>query len=155
MSIGQILWPFLIYWVVLFVICYIVVEFAQNYLYDEATPNFGLKVAGGAVVLAAMLTWTRSSFDTMLTSDIPHTVLQAIVWFAVFTLIFRFHPQHAVMIGVVTMLLVAGLASLAVDSLTNPARETLPKFRQPSKPVRSPAGPPITPAPKAAPDAGG
>ena len=37
--------PFLIYWLVLFVLCYIVVEIGQDQLYDEVHPDVGLKVA--------------------------------------------------------------------------------------------------------------
>ena len=43
-------WPLLIYWLLLFVACYIVVEYGQNYLYDEPTPNVALKVALGSLV---------------------------------------------------------------------------------------------------------
>ncbi len=49
-------WPFLIYFVILFVVCYIVVEYGQNYFYDEVTPAAAAKVALGALILAAILT---------------------------------------------------------------------------------------------------
>ncbi|MBX6314216.1 MAG: hypothetical protein IRY99_15085 [Isosphaeraceae bacterium] len=137
----QYLWPFLIYWLILFVLCYIVTEFAQNYLYDETTPAVGLKVGLGTMILAAVLTYTRSSFDTMFTSELGTTVVQAIIWFAVFTLVFRFQPQHGAAIGILTMLVVAGLATLGVDSLSSSRQRTLRPIAEPSKPLRRPIGP--------------
>jgi hypothetical protein len=117
--------PFLIYWLIVFVGCYVVVEYSQNYLYDEPTPGFGLKLAVGTAILAGLLVWTRTSFDTMFTSELPKTVLTGIVWFAIFTLVFRFQPQHAVAIGLATMLLLTGVATLGVDSLTRSNQRTL------------------------------
>lgn len=133
--------PLLVYWVILFVACYIVVDWGQNYLYDEATPAAGLKVAIGSLIFAAILTWARTRFDTMLTSDLPWTVLQAIVWFVVFTLVFRFQPVHAFAIGVVTFLLLSGTATLAISSLTGTNPSGVPANRQPSKPLRRTLGP--------------
>lgn len=130
--------PFLINWLLLFVACYVIVEFAQNYLYDEATPSVGIKITLGSFLLAALLTWTRTSFATMITTDFPWTVLQAIVWFAVFTLIFRFHPLHGAVLGVTAMFLIAGTATLAVDSMKASGRPR-PTIRVPSKPIRRPS----------------
>jgi hypothetical protein len=144
MTIGALALTFLVYWLVVFVTSYIVVEFGQNYLYDETTPGMGLKVATGSLLLAAMLTWTRTSFDTMLTSDAGQTVLQAIAWFAVFTLVYRFQPLHGGVIGIVAMLIVAGLATLAADSLTSPSRAVVREVRPPSPPIRRPVGSPMT-----------
>jgi hypothetical protein len=137
------IWAFLIYWLIVFVCCYVVTEFAQNYLYDEVTPAAFWKILLGSIILAAVLTWTRSSFDTMFITQLPWTVLQGIVWFAVFTLIFRFHPPHAAAIGIVVMVLVSGLATLGVDSLTKTNRPTLPDKLRTAKPMRQPATPPI------------
>lgn len=137
------LWPFAVYWLILFVACYIVVEYGQTYLYDETTPGVGWKVALGSALLAALLAWTRTSYDTMLTSEFIWTTLQAIAWFAVFTLIFRFHPLHAFAIGVVTMLLISGMATLGVTSLTRRGGPVPPPIRTPSKPLRRPAGPSV------------
>jgi hypothetical protein len=120
-------WTLLIYWLVLFVACFIVVEVGHDQLYDEVTPRAGLKVLGGSLLLALLLTWlktrnTPASFDSMFTSNIAWTVLQGIVWFGVFTLVFQFHPWHALGISLVTMLLVSGLATMGVDSvLSRPA----------------------------------
>src|SRR5947208_3506032 len=134
-------WPFLIYWLVLFIACYSIVEFAQDQFYDEVTPHAWLKVTGGSLLLAALLTWLRTSYDTMLTSDLPWTVLQAIAWFVVFTLVFQFHPQHAAAIGIVAMLLVCGLATMGVESLTKPTPALRPaSARQRSQPVRGALG---------------
>ena len=54
----------------------------------------------------------RRSYDSMFTSNFAWTVLQGIVWFGVFTLIFQFHPWHALGLGLVTMVLVSGLATM-------------------------------------------
>ena len=53
---ATIIWPLLIYWLVLFVACFVVVEFGQDQLYDEVTPHAGLKVAGGSLLIAILLT---------------------------------------------------------------------------------------------------
>jgi hypothetical protein len=140
------LWPFLVYWLILFVGCFVVVDYAQKYFYDETTPAIGLKIALGSMMLALLATWTRSSFDTMFTEKIHWTILQAIVWFAIFTLVFRFQPQHGAAIGIIMMLLFVGLASLAVDSLPGRSRPTLDnKFRprQQDRIPPQPARPPI------------
>ncbi|HEV3120437.1 MAG TPA: hypothetical protein VGY53_00975 [Isosphaeraceae bacterium] len=129
-----------IYWLIVFVICYVVSEYAQNYLYDETTPALPLKLLGGTFLLAALLTKFRPSFDTMFTADIHWSILQAIVWFLVFMFIFRFHPKHAVTLGVITFLIVPGMATLGIDSLsgTSPAPVKASIFKT-SKPIRRPA----------------
>ena len=43
MSHLSLLWPFLIYWLVMFVACFVVIEIAQDQLYDEVTPHVGLE----------------------------------------------------------------------------------------------------------------
>jgi hypothetical protein len=153
MPIGALVLPLLINWLVLFVACYIVTEYGQYYLYDEATPGVGWKCALGSLILAAFLTWTRTSYDTMLTSELGKTVLQGILWFVVFTLVLRFHPLHALTLGVATMLLIAGLAGLAVDSFRRTTSNRPVAVRQPSKPFRQALapnmGPLAAPPPKA------
>lgn len=134
MTIGSILWPLAIYWLVLFAACYAIVEFAQNYLYDETVAGVGWKVTLGSFLLAAMLTWTRSTFDTMFTTELGPTLLQAVLWFGVFTLIYRFQPVHGAAIGIATMLVLSGLVSLAVDSVMDPGAETRPAVRQAAPP---------------------
>jgi hypothetical protein len=56
----------------------------------------------------------------------------------VFTLIFQFHPWHALGLGIVTMLLVTGLATMGVDSLLSSTARTPGGGRAPvmSQPVR-------------------
>src|SRR6185312_3683220 len=115
------LWPFLIYYVILFVVCYIVVEYGQNYLYDEVTPGVASKVALGTLILATILTWTRSNFADMFTSDLPRTVLLSIVWVGVFILVYRFHPWHGFGLAIATLLIFAGMSTLAVDSMLSPS----------------------------------
>jgi glucan phosphoethanolaminetransferase (alkaline phosphatase superfamily) len=140
---------FAIYWIVLFATCYIVVEYGQSYLYDEATPAVGLKVLLGSGLLAMMLTWTRSEFYTMFTSELRWTVLLAIVAFGVFVLIFRFQPWHALPIGLITVLLISGTATMAVNSFADRDRPLPGASRGPSKPLRRAT--PIT-APEALPE---
>jgi hypothetical protein len=149
------IWTALIYWLVLFVACFVVVEFGHDQLYDEPPSRAGLRVAAGSLVLALLLTWlkardTPASFDSMFTTNIAWTVLQGIVWFGVFTLIFEFHPWHALGLGLATMLLVSGLATMGVDSLmtrTAPGSVAAqpfspkPAVRQPLSPAPGPAMP--------------
>jgi hypothetical protein len=142
------IWPLLIYWLVLFVACFIVVEVGHDQLYDEAPPHAGLRVAGGSLLIAIFLTWLRwmgtaASYDSMFTTNIVWTVLQGLVWFGVFTLIFQFHPWHALGIGVVTMLLVSGVATMGVDSvLTRSAATPQPQRATVSgRPVRQSVAP--------------
>src|SRR6185312_10011967 len=86
---AALIWPLLIYWLVLFVACFVVVEFGHDQLYDEVTPHAGLKVAGGSLILAILLTtlkWAErpASFESMFTTNIHWTLLQAIVWAGIF-----------------------------------------------------------------------
>jgi hypothetical protein len=113
-------WPFLIYFVILFTVCYIVVEYGQNYFYDEVTPAVGAKVALGALILAGILTYTRSNFATMFTSDIAPTVFLAIAWSGIFILVFRFQPWHGFGLAMGTLLIFAGMSTLVVDSMLSP-----------------------------------
>lgn len=146
---SQYILPLLIYWLVVFVVCYIVVEVGQDQLYDEVTPRVGMKVALGALIFAVVLTWLRPSIDTMFTAEIAWTVFLALVGFGVFTLVFQFHPQHAAPIGALTIILVAGLATLGVQSLTRPsAPAETERSLAPVRPVRKSLSP--LPQPKTA-----
>ena len=140
------LWPFLIYWLVFFVACYVVTEVAQDQLYDEVTPRVALKVGLASLIVAALATWVRPSFETLFTANIGWTVLQAIVWFAVFTLILQFHPPHALGLGLITMVLVSGVATMGVQSMTQSTRDIAPAMSRPSNvPIRRS----LTPTPAA------
>lgn len=139
-----ILGAFAIYWVVLFAACYIVVEYSQSYLYDEATPSAGLKVALGSALLAILLTWTRTEFYTMFTADLRWTILLGVAAFGVFTLIFRFQPWHALPIGLFAVLLISGTATMAVQSFANRNRPSEAASRPVSKPLHRST--PIMPA---------
>jgi hypothetical protein len=123
------IWPFLIYWLVIFVACFVVVEVAQDQLYDEVTPRAGLKVTAGSALIAMLLTALRYfgaavSFESMFTTNIAWTLLQGVVWFGVFTLILQFHPWHALGLGIATMLMVSGLATMGVESILAPTPPT-------------------------------
>jgi hypothetical protein len=139
---------FLIYWLVVFVGCYVVIEIGQDQLYDEVTPRVGLKVTAGSLLLALMLTvFYRSdvaaSYESMFTTNITWTVLQGIVWFLVFMLVFQFHPWHALGLGVLTMLLVSGLATMGVDSMLKPTPVAVSRpAAAVNKPVRQSLAPP-------------
>ncbi len=142
------IWALLIYWMVAFVGCYVVVEVGQDQLYDEVTPHVGLKVTGGSLILALLLTWLKPSYLTMFTTNFAWTVLQAIVWFGVFTLIFQFHPWHGLGLGIAAMLLVSGLATMGVESILTPtpASVTRSAASRVSKPVRESLAPAPAPA---------
>jgi hypothetical protein len=137
------IWAFLIYWMVAFVGCYIVVEVGQDQLYDEVTPHVGLKVTGGSLILAILMTWLKPSYLSMFTTSFAWTVLQAIVWFGVFTLIFQFHPWHGLGLGIATMLLISGLATMGVESILTPTPAAVNRSvaSQVSKPVRESLSP--------------
>ena len=81
-----------------------------------------------------------------LPSKIGWTVLQAIVWFGVFVLIFRFHPWHGLGIGLAAMLILTALASIAVDSMFAPKTAERIDPRVSTKPIRRPVGPSPIPA---------
>jgi hypothetical protein len=146
---GAVVWPFLIYYLALFVACYVLVEYGQYFLYDEATPHFAAKVALGAAILAGLMTWIRPGFATMFTSDITGTVLLGIAWFGVFVLIYRFHPWHGAGIGLAAMVLLSGTIGLVVDSMLTPrSLARIDTSRPAEKPVRRPTfGGPQAPAP--------
>jgi len=148
---NTLVFPFLVYWLIFFVALSVLVEYVQNYLYDEATPNSGFKALLASALLAAVQTWAGTSFDTMLTSDLPWTVLQGIIWFVVFTLILRFHPWHALAVGLGAMLFLTGMSSLAYNSLSQRAAGGSPvQKREVSKPLRKSIGNnlPVGPAAK-------
>lgn len=151
------LWPLLIYWLVMFVACFVVVEVGHDQLYDEVTPHAGLKVTGGSLLIAILLTTLRAkglaaSYESMFTTNIIWTVLQGIVWVGVFILIFQFHPWHGLGLGLATMLLVTGLATMGVESLLAKPTTAAPPSRAtvPNQPVRQS----VSPAAAAAPAAG-
>ena len=117
-----IVWPLLIYWLVLFVVCFMLVEIGHDQLYDAAPKYAGWKVFAGSLSLAGLLTALRAygvpaSFESMFTTNIGWTVLQGVVWFLVFMFVFQFHPWHALGLGVITMVLISGLATMGVDSV--------------------------------------
>ena len=154
-------WALLIYWLVLFVASFVIVEIGHDQLYDEVTPRAGLKVAAGSLLLAALLTALRAygfpaSFESMFTTNIGWTLLQGVVWFLVFMFVFQFHPWHALGLGVVTMILISGLATMGVESVLAKKRDVTNATRPfvPTEPVRQslgsgPSGAPAKEAEKA------
>jgi hypothetical protein len=150
---GAIIWPFLIYWLVMFVTSYIAVEVGHDQLYDEVTPMVGLKVAGGSFLLAALTTWLRPSYESMFTSNIVWTLLAGIVWFGVFTLIYQFHPWHALAVGIPLMLMIPGLATLGVESVMKPTPVSANRPRVIAEPIRKSASPGVAPPSVAPPPA--
>jgi hypothetical protein len=136
MTLGSLIVPLIVSWLILFVALYIVTEYGHYYLYDQGPPLLWARAAGGALVLAVLLTWKPLSFDTMFTSEIGRTILHGIAWFLVFMFALRFHPWHALGLGVATLLLVPGLAGLAVDSFNRSRGRNPIPVRTPSKPFR-------------------
>jgi hypothetical protein len=146
-------WPFLIYFLILFTVCYIVVEYGQNYFYDEVTPAATAKVALGAFILAAILTKTRSNFATMFTSEIASTVFLAIAWSGVFILAYRFQPWHGFGLAMATLLIFAGMSTLVVDSMLAPKSVERYDTTKEYKPLRRPASGITVPSPSPTPPA--
>src|SRR3954451_15576156 len=143
-----IIWALLIYWLVMFVLSYVAVEVGQDQLYDEATPKAGLKVTGGSFLLAAMLTYFHPTFESMFTTNIVWTVLQAMIWVGVFIFIYQFHPWHAAAIALPLMLISSGFATMGVDSVMTPSpvRRTGSTLLK-SEPIRRPLGSSSAPPP--------
>jgi hypothetical protein len=142
---------FLVYWLILFVFCFIVSDYSQKFLYDEATPYLGLKIAGGTFLMAILMARFKPSYDTMFTSNIHWTLLQAMIWTAIFIFVFRFHPKHAVALALGTFLVIGGMATIGVNSMMGetPA-ETHVQRAVPAKPLRKPAYPSPLPIPEKA-----
>ena len=134
------IWPFLIYWFILFVITYIITEYGHRYLYDELPKLTPVRVLVASLILAAMLTWTHSSLETMFTSDIKWTVLQAIIWSGVYVVVLTFQPLHGALMGLAAMVVVAGMSTIAVDSMTKPKADPRTQFTTPNAPVRRSSG---------------
>jgi hypothetical protein len=145
------LFPFLIYYVIIYVVSYIVVEYGQNYLYDEVTSGAAGKVGLGTLIPAAILTWSHSSFADMFTSEIWKTAILAIAWVGVFILIYRFHPWHGLGLGVATLLIFAGMSTLVVDSMLKERPKDRLDTSVETKTIRRPAYG-AQPAPKVEPE---
>ncbi|ODT99078.1 MAG: hypothetical protein ABS79_04940 [Planctomycetes bacterium SCN 63-9] len=136
----------LIYWMAIFVSCFAVTEVAQDQLYDEVTPRAGLKISIGALLLAILMVFLPPSYETMFTSDIAWTLLHLIAWFGVFTLIFQFHPPHALGLSIATFFLISGFATMGVESIvrpssrpvTTPTKANIPAVRQSLAPKAPP-----------------
>lgn len=141
--------PLLVYWLAFFVVCFALTEMFQDQLYDEVTPHVGLKVTGASFMLAVLATWVHPSFESLFTSGLSWTVLQAMAWVGAFILVLRFHPWHGLAIGLVASMLVPGLTTLGVDNVTAPSRTIAPINARGSLPVRKSLGP-IAPPTKAA-----
>jgi hypothetical protein len=135
-----VIWAFVLYALISFVVSYILVEYGQKYLYDEVTPYAALKVGAGALILAGLLTWTRSSFDTMFTAYFPQTLLLALVSVVTFVLIYRFQPLHGLGFGIVLILLMPGLATIVVQSVTTPRPDPRTQSTTPAKALRRGSG---------------
>ena len=141
--------PLLVYWLALFVACFIVTEIAQDQLYDEVTPKVGMKIGLGTFLLAILMVLLPPSYDTMFTSNIAWTLLHLIAWFGVFTLIFQFHPPHALGLGVATFLVVSGFATMGVESIMKPTPRAVTTPSAVNKPpIRQSLTPSVAPVTK-------
>lgn len=133
--------PLFVYWLVFFTIHFVIVEYGQDYFYDEVTSAAGGKIALGSFISAAIATYFHPSLESMFTYQIQWTVLQAIIWFVIFTVIYQFQPQHAVGLAIVAFLIFPGLATMAVDGMSRGTPTALPsKLTEPGKPIRRSAG---------------
>ena len=132
-------WPFLIYYLILFVVSYIVVEYGQSYFYDEVTPGVTWKVALGTLPIAGFMAWSRSNFATMFTEQFAPTFFLAIIWVGVFILVYRFQPWHGLGLGIATLLIFAGMSSLVVDSMLSPRPPGRLDTSIENKPIRRPS----------------
>lgn len=134
------LWTLLVYWLVLFVGCLVVVQSAQGYFYDGVAPYAGPRVAGATLVLAALLTWRSPLIVDMFTSRLGETALLAILGFVIFTAVFQFHPPHAALIGPVTVVILSAAAALAVESLADGGRSLNRDMPASGPPIRKSVG---------------
>ena len=141
-------WPFLVYALILYVVSYILVEYGQKYLYDEPPSYMAVRVGVGALLMAAVLTWTRSSFDTMFTAEVPKTALLALIWAGVFILVFRFQPIHGAVFALATVMLIPGLATMVVQGVTKTNPDASRQILAPKKAYRSGGAAPIKAEPK-------
>ena len=142
-------WTLLIYWMAIFVSCFVVTEVAQDQLYNLTTPRIGLKITLGSLFLAILMVLMPPSYQTMFTCDIAWTVLHLFAWFGVFTFILQFHPPHALGLSLATFFLVSGFATMGVNSILKPTpRAALAPARSTNKPVRQSLGPSAPPAAK-------
>ena len=156
--IWNVVLPIAIYWFMFFVVQYILIEYGQAYLYDETIPRFGLKVLVGSLLLAMLAARFHPSFVTMFTNHLHWTLLQALAWVGIFTLLYQFQPLHALALGLMSFLFVPGLATMTVDSLAQPRRTIAPIRPGPTGPYRgslsTPTPAPVNPAGQPAPPAG-
>jgi len=150
---------FVLYALIFYAVCYVVTENAQNFLYNQPVQGMPWRVGIVALASAALATWLKPSFDTMFTSEWYWTLLAAVIWFTLFLLVLEFEVVHAAAVGLVTMVLIWGLAGLAVQGVTRSPEETARErnrrfVTQPDDPNRrnirkSSSLPTFTPASKA------
>ena len=137
------LWPFLIYASICFGVSFMLIEYGQKYLYDEMPSYTALRAVGGGLILGGVLTATHSSFDTMFTEKILLTLLLPIAFAGVFILLYRFQPIHGAAFALAAVLVLPGIATLAVDSLLQPrpaSRDTVESAAEKRKKLRQPTG---------------
>jgi hypothetical protein len=134
------LWTLLLYWLVFFVASYFVMEQAQNYFYDEVTKGAPWRVALGSFIFAALLTWRNPTTLDMFTSRIGETAMLAIVAWVVYVLILSYHPQHAAFVGPLSVIFVAAVTALAVESLADSGRSLQRDRPTNNLPLRKSAG---------------
>ena len=138
--------PFLINWLLFFVVSFIAVDYGHRYLYDEPPPSFGLRVTLGSILLALLSTFLRPTFDTMFTTGLAWTVLQMLAWVGVFILVYQFQPWHGAGFGVALGLVIPVMSALTITSLSQPADKSTTTYSRPNAPLRRGAGgAPVTP----------
>ena len=132
-------------------------EYRPDLLYDEATPSAAHEGGAGDVDagqnadLARIRSTATNAHRAMFSADLA--TFLAIVWVGVFILIYRFHPWHGLGLGMATMLIFAGMATIVVESLLSPKpprpdRHERREQSDPSAGFGTPTGPTAEPPPR-------
>ena len=144
---DDVVWPLLIYWLVLFVACFVLVEIGHDQLYDQVTPRGRLegrrRVARACGPVDGA---TGLRFSGVVRVDVHYQY-----WLDAASrrgLVPRFHvrfsisPVACAWAGVVTMILVSGLATMGVESVLAKKRDVTNATRPfvPTEPVRQSLG---------------
>lgn len=143
------------YSVFFFVVCFVVSDYSQGYLYNDKASKLPLRVLGSALIFGGLATWVNPTFDTMFSSKGHLTLLMAAIWLGVFLLILQFEPWHAALIGIGTMILSIGFGGLAVQGLLKSEAEKQTernqRYTKPAEPIRKSGGPLVIQRPDSTP----
>ena len=94
------------------------------------------------------MSYYHPSFESMFTTNILNTIFQGVVWSLVFMFVLQFHPWHALGLGLATMVLVSGAATMGVDAMLQPKPQVASTpAAAVNKPVRGSLTAPVPAAP--------